>query len=285
MKLRKIAVIGVGLIGGSIALGLKKQLGDKITIYGSCSSLKKSQQIKKEGIIDEILKNKKIPHDLELLIIATPILTSQNIIKNLPLPNSSNCLVIDVGSTKKSICKLVEQISNSNLSFIGTHPMAGKEKSGFENADPNLFKNKPWIICLTKKTKEGHLRLVKSLIKTLGTKPIIMEAKTHDKICAWASHLFLALSSILVSVIIKQNIRRKVSQIASTGFQDTTRLASHDAKMKKDILLTNKENVINCLLKVKEEIDDFIEILRENNGSRILNYLKEAKEIRDKWLL
>lgn len=276
---KKIAIIGVGLIGGSIAMGLKKHLGTKIKIIGSCSSFKRSQKSKDMGIIDETIDSTfPLPLNTQLIIIATPIKTIISTLQQISKYSLKKCLVMDVGSTKHAIISEAQKIFPKSITFIGTHPMAGSELSGFENADPNLFRNKPWIVC------SKNIKTVSKLIEILGAKMILMNSKRHDKLTSWASHLNLVSSSILINTIGKQKNWTEIAKIASTGFRDTSRLASSNIEMKKDIILTNKDNIIWSLVQFQKEIEIFINLLKNNNSYHISNYLLNAKTTRDSWI-
>lgn len=282
----KVAILGVGLIGGSIAMGLKKHFGSKITILGTCSSLKKAQIAQKRGVIDiAIDTNSQLPEDIQLVIIATPIQTILKILKLHSSNLSQNTLIIDVGSTKKTLIEKAQNMLPNKLSFIGTHPMAGSEMSGFENASVNLFRNKPWIVCNDQLSiNKSKFAILKTLIEILGAKMILMDAKVHDELTAWASHIFLVTSSILVKKVTMQRKWGEIAKIASTGFRDTTRLASDNPKMKTDIVLTNKINILKVLRNLKDEITDFSRLLEQNKQKAILEYFELTKKVRDGWL-
>lgn len=281
----KIAIIGVGLIGGSIALGLKSHFGTKITILGSCDDPSRAQKAVREGIIDIAINNiANLPKDTDLIIIATPIRSTLEIIKRLGSNCPPNCLIIDIGSTKKVILATAQKFLAGEASFIGTHPMAGSEMSGFENASVNLFRNKPWIICPTQKVSNSNLQVVKALISILGANPVIMTAETHDRLTIGASHIFLAISSLLVNAIVKEKDWPEIAQIASTGFRDTTRLASDNPGMKTDIVMTNRTNLLVALGKLKDEITDFTQLIRESDDKAILKYFEDSKRVRDDWI-
>lgn len=281
----KIVIIGVGLIGGSIALGLRKRCGNKITIVGSCSDPERSKLAKSLKIVDKIIKDTgDIPADSQLIILATPVQTTIHILTKLAKTIKHPALIIDVGSTKKIVCHHARVILPGWLGFIGTHPMAGKETAGFEAAESNLFRNKPWIICASRTTDKNQLVRVKNLVKLLGSKPVIMDPVRHDQIIAWASHLPLVLTSILVSSITKQPEWRNIAKIASTGFRDTTRLASENPIMKKDIVLTNNENLLTALKHIRQEIDIFSDFLTQGDDKAIFTYFNRAKLERDNFL-
>lgn len=279
-----IAIIGVGLIGGSIALGLKKRLGNKISISGLCGDLKRAQSAQDRGMIDHIISaDLSIPENTQLIIIGTHISTTISILDKL-IDIPLKCPVIDIGSTKLFIQKYIQSKLKNKLNFIGTHPMAGSEMNGFENSDPFLFRSKPWIICPDKNSKLDDIDMIKNLVTELGAIPVIMDAKKHDEIAAWSSHIFLAISSILIGACVKEPDWDRISEMASTGFRDTTRLGSHDPAMITDIFSTNKLNILNSLKKLKKEIILFSDILEKDNSQDLNNYLTHSKNIRDEWL-
>jgi prephenate dehydrogenase len=273
-----IAIIGTGLIGGSIALGLKKQLGNDVFLYGINSTLERSGEAKSKGIIDKELDSiNTIPHEVTLIILATPVQTTIQLLNSLK-DESSDCIIIDVGSTKQTICH------NAPANFIGTHPMAGKEVSGFEHASADLFVGKPWIICPTPQTKETVVEKIKQLVQILQAVPVVMDAQTHDEVVAWASHLSLALSSIIIHTIKNQPTCKEIEQIASTGLRDTTRLASENPEMKRDIFMTNTSNIIFSLRSIQKEIDSFCQMLENRNSDEIYEFIKQTKKHRDDWI-
>lgn len=282
---KKIAVLGVGLIGGSIALGLKKQLGNNIHITGLCRTPQKSKDVLKNGLVDSVFDlTKPVPGSVEILIIAVPVTTILALMKVLYKKVSGKTLIIDVGSTKTEICRLAGKIYGSKIRFIGTHPMAGSELSGYEHAGSNLFLNKPWIICPLKTTDRDSLDTVEALINLLGARPIIMTPGSHDRLVALASHLFLAVSSLLMTSVCGNNQWRKAAPLASTGLRDTTRLASGNPYIKTDIFLTNRKPLLDVLTGLKKEINLFSSYLKLGKRDKIESYLKKAKTERDLWL-
>lgn len=285
--LKKVAILGVGLIGGSIALGLKRHFGSKITILGSCNSIERAKEAKRLGIIDEIIDLHAQPlglRSVNLIVLAAPVGEIIKLLNMLSRINLGKCLIIDVGSTKEYIINAANQLLDTNISFIGTHPMAGSEMSGFENASVNLFRNKPWLVCPSQNTVKGSIPVVTEIISALGAKPIMMDAVSHDVNSSWASHLSLITSSILVNLCAKQKNWDEIAQIASTGFRDSTRLASDNPNMKTDIVQTNRQNLIKCLKALNTEISSFLELLNKNNRQDILEYFQHAKVKRDEWI-
>lgn len=278
----KVAIIGVGLIGGSIARGLKRTLGNAVSICGMSSTPQRSLTARNKGIIDEAITFGDLK-GFEFIILATPISVTTDLLKKIPAFVKRKCLVIDVGSVKQILDKPVQKLPE-NIHFVGTHPMAGKERGGFENSDPYLFMNKPWIICPVKKNSKEDLDIVRELVRLLGSKEIILSTLNHDQIVSFSSHLPLVVSSLLIKVAKKSPCFNMVQKTASTGFRDITRLASHDAHLKTDILLANKTNIISSLNKVKEEIDLLTGFMETGRKESLYRYFTQAKEMRDNWL-
>lgn len=281
---KKITIIGVGFIGGSIALGLKNRFGNHITMSGYCSRPNRAQKAKKLGIIDNVITLKTIPKDTELLVLATPVLTAAKLLGEIQPQIRQECIVIDVGSTKEFICKIAAQKKFNRLRFIGTHPMAGSECSGFECSDGHLFRNKAWIICPKKKTGPGDINTIQALITSLEANPIQMTPKLHDESVSLVSHLPLSLASILAHLVTKDRFWKMGKQIASSGFRETTRLASFDPHVKTDILLTNRENTTLAIRKMRSEIDIFLKLLEKEKRMELIRYFIHAKQKRDQWL-
>lgn len=284
----KIAIIGVGLIGGSISLGLKKQLGSKITVYGICSLPNRTEQALKTGVIDRKIEAvHKLSKDISLIILSMPINKIINFIGNANLSLlPKDCLIIDTGSTKEIICNKARKHLAGFQRFIGNHPMAGKEQNGFENADPYLFRNKPWIICPDEKSRKTDIFLCRKIALLLGAETLIMKPDIHDRIAASVSHLPSAVASILtISITGNSAWNNEAKNIASTGFRDTSRLASLSPEIKRDILLSNRKNVINSLENLGRHINIFTRLIKMGKRRQISDFLANAKRERDRWLL
>ncbi len=275
----RIGIVGVGLIGGSICMGLKQHLGKKITIFGSCHDTQRTHQALQLGIIDHVFTSViDILKDIDCLILCAP--TSKNIDELHHLRERDGILTFDVSSTKREICKEAERL---HVRFIGTHPMAGGELSGFEHATPYLFVNKPWVICPSKTALPHDDAVIQEIIRLLGAHSVIMSPQMHDRDIAAISHIPLLLSSILVRVASRGNwnMRRK---LASTGFKDSTRLASHDCRIKTDIVFSNKENILHNITMLEHEFKQIRSLLKINKRDELQKYFQDTKSIRDAWL-
>lgn len=245
-------------------MGLKKKLDQKSDIVG-------------------IGKKDKLQVNSDLIIIAAPISEILDILTKLDEQLEKNTLVIDVGSTKEIICNHAGNLKNKNLVFVGTHPMAGREVSGFANSDPNLFVNKSWVVCPDTKINKKHIDVVFRIIKILGGRPVLMGPFQHDKLVSMASSLSLVTGSLLVKSVSSKNWEM-IARLTSTGFRDTTRLASFDAKIKTEIVSTNKNNLLNVLSDFEKEIQFIKTLIKKENWKLIEKYFEESKQTRDKWL-
>lgn len=230
MSFQKVGIIGLGLIGGSIA----KKLHEKgYSIYTVKS---KSADVQKAKSIVTVLPNPDaLAKECDLLIIASPLSTIIPIAKKIKTDHP--LLVIDVGSVKGAIVKEFEKLTKGPIEFLSTHPMAGTEKTGFDASTPDLFHDAPWIITPHKKNRAK----IESFIRELGAKPIKMSAREHDEKAALISHLPIILSKALWDFVQKKD--PKSIQIAGPSFKSMTRPAHGSDTLYEDILKFNKTEI------------------------------------------
>ncbi len=231
MTFEKVGIIGLGLIGGSIAKALKKQGRYVATIASKSPDIAKAKKF-----IDRVFPNlKALIQEVDLIVIATPLSTiipiAREIVTDHPL------LVIDVGSVKESIVREFAKLTKGPIEFLSTHPMAGTEQKGFPFADPDLFVGAPWIIVPHKKNKAN----IESWIRLFGANPIIMNAKEHDRKAALISHLPALISKALLKFV--QTKDEKSIQIAGPGFRSMIRLAEGNQQLTTEINKLNQKNI------------------------------------------
>jgi prephenate dehydrogenase len=285
IQFNAVGIIGVGLIGGSIAMGLKEKLKSNITIFGLCRNENHTQNNIKRHIIDKKLELKKSGlNKLDVLIIATPVRTTIEILGKIVHKIPKKCLIIDVGGTKEQVCKCIYS-AHPVLNFLATHPMAGSELSGSINAHPFLFQNKKWIIIKEKNTTNRNMHMVESVIQLLGAKPVYMDSQKHDEIMSTASHIPSIISSILMLTSGQNKNWNKIASVASTGFADTTRLSGQNCLMKKEIIMTNKENIVRDLMVFQRKLEIGIQLIKNNDEQQLFVFLENAKRMHDEWVL
>ena len=254
---KKIYVIGVGLIGGSFAIDMRK-LFPKSTIIGIDKSeihLQKALELK---LIDETSELSKI-NNPDIIVISVPVKSILNILPIVLKSVNNNSLVIDFGSTKKSICQIVKDHPNRQ-NFLATHPIAGTEFSGPMAAHEGLFEGKNIIICDKHKTDKSILELGLKIFNLMKMKIGYMDSDSHDKHIAYVSHLSHISSFMLGKTVMDEEKNEKnIFDMAGSGFESTVRLAKSSPEMWTDIFEDNKKNIIKSL-------DDYIENLAHINS-------------------
>lgn len=284
MKEKKltVSVIGLGLIGGSLGLALKSNVRD-ICVNGFDINKEVMKNAKKIGAIDILNKNlKDCVKNSEIIFLAAPVKQCIKIIKILPKFIKKSSLITDVCSTKLQIEKSASKHYISGINFIGGHPMTGKEKSGIEFAQGNLFKNCIW--CLTAKPVGKMAKKLVNLIITIGGTVKIINPEEHDKFVSGISHLPLFVSIALMNTVSLDTDWKKMRMLAAGGFRDTTRIASGDENLALNIFSTNKENVIFFAKKFRDQLSKMIESLEKNEEGRIKKMIINAKNKRENWI-
>ncbi len=284
----KIAIIGLGLIGGSIGMGLKAS-GADLEVVGFDVEVSTGKRAAKLGAVDRATWG--LPETVEganMVIIATPVMEVREVLETISDLVSPGCVITDTGSTKESILAWAEEYLSPEVSFVGGHPMAGKEVSGINNADAKLLHRARWVIIPGKGARTDAVDAVVSLVDLLGAKPFFVGAQEHDSYVAAVSHLPIVLSSAMVTSAAASPSWREMSKLAATGFQDATRLASGDPVMSLDICVTNREPIIHWLDEVIRELQnyrDMVEATEDQAGAEKLGEaFANAWAAREKWL-
>jgi len=253
-EVKTIAVIGLGLIGGSILKGLK---GKGYNLLGISRRKETIEQARKEKIIDEGSINLDLACEADLIFVCTPINKTVETIKNLSLKVKSETIITDAASLKKDILDFVNE-SQSPIRFIGGHPMAGTENKGLESSFETLFCGAKWVLTPSKWSNQEDLSNLSSVIEKLEAKIIIADPAQHDKAAALISHFPLFLSQALFETVenySNKEVSRLASLIAASGFRDMTRLASANSELSKDMLIQNKSNVLEALKELRKTLD------------------------------
>jgi len=279
---KKITIIGVGLIGGSLGLALKeKHLNFKIV------GIDKQEIIEKaiaRGAIDEGTVNlEEGIKEADIIIIATPVKTILNILIQINPFLKKGCLVTDTGSTKKQIVQKANKILSKDIFFIGGHPMAGSEECGIESADPYLFHNKTYILTPALKSNLRALKKLSLLIKMIGAKKLILDPLEHDRIVSAVSHLPQIIAVSLINTIGELALRGNnynYFKAVGEGFKDMTRIASSPYKMWEDICDTNQENILEII----QEFKNYLEVIEhklKNNPNSLKEEFQKASKLRE----
>ena len=280
----RIAIIGLGLIGGSIGFALKQAGWRGVEIIGYARRRETASLALKLGAVDKIeLDLRSAVKDADIVIIAAPVLTIKDIFKQIAPVLSDGSIVTDTASTKMQVMQWAKELLPSRTSFVGGHPMAGKEISGIRAANDDLFHN--CIYCLTPlpQTKPAAVRIVKDMVNKLGAIPIIIEAEEHDRLVAGVSHLPLLLSVALVSVTTKNPSWQQMSRLAASGYRDLTRLASGNPEVSAHICLSNQAAIVSWIDAFIDELQRLRSLIADGTDE-IEEALALANEARQKWL-
>lgn len=273
MKLfNKVAIIGVGLVGGCIALEVKrKKLASRIL---GVSRRKRTIQIaRKLKIIDEGSQKFDIIKDVDLLVLAMPVSTILDSAKKISRFIKPDCIVTDVGSTKEEIVTKLEKIFPN---YVGSHPLAGSEKRGVSNAHPGIFNDSLCILTPTKNTDPQLLEKIQKFWVKIGTKVIILSASKHDKIISTVSHLPHLVAFSLIKSIPSQYLK-----LSASGLKDTTRIALSDSSLWADIFLSNRKNVIKAIKAFQGDLLKAKSAIARKDRASLIRILSDAKKKRE----
>jgi prephenate dehydrogenase len=275
MPFERLSILGVGLLGGSIGLSIKSHSNNcKITGYGhNASTLDRARAL---GAIDDGSTNlEESVRDANLIILCTPVGTFGSILQKLAILARPGTLVTDVGSTKRTICRLADQTLPSGVHFVGSHPMAGSEKRGVESARADLYRGALCITTPTPKTDSESVRKVESFWQELGMRVTRLTPDDHDRLLADVSHLPHALAAALVMTQSDQAL-----PLAGRGFADATRIAAGDAGLWSDIFLDNADNLRNSLRRLRQHLDRLESMLEPAQISQLRQWLDSAAQKR-----
>ena len=278
----KVAIIGVGLIGGSVGMGLKEK-GIAGSVIGIGRHSKKLEAAIKLGAIDEFsLDFEDGVKDADLVIIATPVSVIAEVVKRISKSLKKGAIITDAGSTKLRVVSEVEKVIGEKNPFVGSHPMAGSEKSGVKNGSGSLFENSICIITKGRKFDQTAAKKVESLWQGLGAEVTYLTPEEHDYIIGAVSHLPHLAAAVLVETVGSLNAQdKRFFDLAGEGFKDSTRISSGEPVLWKDILSHNKENLIKLIDIYKENLDKFKSLIAEENQEHLSDELSKVKKWRD----
>ncbi len=273
-----ITVVGLGLIGGSMALALKSS-GFASTVLGVDIDHQHQKTALQLKLIDRIENLKNAVQKSDLVIVSIPVNQSGKVIANI-LDYCNDQTVIDVGSTKNELAKLLQNHPKRG-NYVGTHPIAGTEFSGPEAAVNNLFKNKVTIICDKEKSSKKAYNLTHSMYESLGMNFIYMSSKDHDVHSAYVSHIsHISSFSLALSVMNKEKDEKNILNMAGSGFESTVRLAKSNHEMWTPIFIENRKNIVEVLNNYIQQLHSFKEAIINENQEGLSALIKEANGIK-----
>ena len=280
MKPKRVAIFGVGLLGGSIGLALRSIAPDcRIVGYGH--RLATLEQAREMTAIDELTQDPAAAaRGADLLILCTPVGIFSDLLRQIAPALGKDAIVTDVGSTKRSVVRAGEgSLLPNRGTFVGSHPMAGSEKRGVEFARADLFQGATCIVTPTAKTPADAVEKIESFWKLLGMKLVRLSPDDHDRLVCDISHLPHVIAAALVAMQSDDAL-----PLAGKGFLDTTRVAGGDGGLWRDILQDNRDNVADSLRRMREKLDELLKLLDPSQRDRLSDWLDRAAARRAKLL-
>ena len=265
----RIGIVGLGLMGGSLALALK---GKCAALYGVDTHPATIELALAKGIVDRGDNNPaKLLPQADLIILAIPVPGIIRFIQNLPSLIKTSCIVVDLGSTKRDIIQAMSNLPE-NFDPIGGHPICGKEKLGLQNADANLYREAPFVVSTLKRTTPRAKSAVQEISSHIGAKSLEMTAEDHDRILAATSHLPFLLSSALATSTPCDH-----AALLGPGFRSTSRLAGTPSHMMLGILKSNRDNVLKAVKTFRKSLDEIETGLRSENDAELQALLDQSR--------
>lgn len=276
-----IAIAGLGLIGGSLARDIKRRgIANRVSGYGRNRA--RMQKAYAMGLIDawHVGFDQSIG-DADLVVVGTPVCSIARTVQDMLPYLGTGTLVTDVGSVKGPVVSAVSAILPDTVSFIGGHPIAGTENSGFEASCEGLFENRICVLTPESDTDTRYLEKISRFWEAVGSRVIIMDVLTHDRIFAAISHLPHMVAFSLVNALVDTpEFDRTVLQYSAGGFRDFTRIAASDPVMWRDIVIMNRDNILQWIDIFKKSLDTLTSAIVSGNAEAIEEFFKRSRDAR-----
>ena len=274
-----VTIRGVGLIGGSFGLALRKY-GLAERIYGVEASESNAQRALERGLVDEIVEFERALEVADVVAIATPVDTIPQLAIKLLNRVDEQQIVLDMGSTKAELCELISQHPRRSR-FVAAHPMWGTEHSGPDAAVEGAFRGCNLVLCEIERSDAEAVKVVESIFETIGMSPMYMSAEKHDVHAAYVSHISHITSFILSTTVLeKERESETILNLAGGGFESTVRLAKSSSQMWIPIFKQNKYNILDVLREYIHQIELFRKALERDNYDQLRATIERANEIR-----
>jgi len=277
--MKTIALLGVGLMGGSIGLAIRSR-GLPLRVQAYARRKETRDEALAKGIADEVYDDPiEAVKDADLIIVCVPVCAIPDVIFAAKAGFKAGAVVTDIGSTKEWLSTACEEaLRDSSVTFVGSHPMCGSEKTGLSVSDPALYQGAVCVVCANPKSR-SEVWKVSHFWTRIGAQVVEMPAKQHDELVAGTSHVpHVAASAIVLAC--KQD-PQSLQPLIGTGFRDTTRIASGDPSIWRDILKTNPRAVAEGIRQLQNQLSRIAEAIETNNIDAVEAFLDEAKNLRD----
>jgi prephenate dehydrogenase len=275
----KITIMGVGLLGASFALALKKnRLCNSITGYGR--NRENLLKAKERNIIDSFeLDPASACEDADLIMLSTPVGSFLDMVKVISPSLKKGAILTDVGSVKGRLVREIEKILPKSVHYIGGHPIAGSDRSGIDSANSGLFRNAKCIITPTENSDPDALEKIQALWKSLGSDILNLSPEEHDRIYASVSHLPHVVAYAMVNTV--ADMDRSYLDFSGKGFMDATRIASSSEELWNDICLLNRDNLVEVIAVFQKNLERLEQYLKAGNSDSLKNEFRKARILRE----
>jgi prephenate dehydrogenase len=291
--MQRVAIIGLGLIGGSIGLGLRKWSseqakggGQALEVIGFDLDLDQQNYAKKINAVDKVeWELGKAVRDADIVVVAAPVVAIKETFSNIAPMLKAGAIVTDVGSTKAQVLEWANELLPRTVHFVGGHPMAGKALS-IEGADADLFKGATWCVSPSVHASDEAIRNVLGMISALGAESYFVDPVEHDAFVAGVSHLPFVLSASLMNALSKDTSWRDMKTLTAGGFRDMTRLAGGSPAMHRDIIVTNRDSIVRWIDALTGElatVRNLVTSTDEDADEKITAYFEQARDARADW--
>ncbi len=280
----KVTLIGVGLLGGSIGLALReRRLAESVVGYVRRAAT--IAEAKACGAVDEATLNlQEAVAEADLVVLCTPLGAMPALAEKLLPECREGVLLTDVGSVKGAVARRMAPLTaRQSAVFVGSHPMAGAEKTGVAHASASLFEGAVCVVTPLPETPPDAARRVGDFWTSLGGRAVEMSPDAHDKIVSRSSHLPHVAASVLAHDVLDAAADARQGLLSATGFGDTTRIAAGDVAIWKDILAQNSDNIVEALADYIGSLSAFRRMLRERDFNRVAGFLERARSRRREW--
>lgn len=267
----KLTIVGLGLIGGSIGLALKRAEPENTEVIGFDLDREVTTRALRAGVVQGAASSlEEAVSDATMVIVATPIIAMRKVFATIGPRLRRGAVVTDTASTKSDVLRWADEFLPEGVHFVGGHPMAGKEQQGLHMAEAALFEGRPYAIVPSVRAVPGAVNAVVGLAQVLGARPFFLDPDEHDAYAAAISHLPLLASVALFNLARKSNAWPELANLSGPAFRDLTRLASGEPEMSHDIFMTNRENVIHWLQRYIGELQRLGDLIASENEDEAL---------------
>ncbi len=284
MHWKKVTLAGVGLLGGSLGLALReRRLADSVA--GFVRRAASVRQCEKAGAVDVATVDlREAVTGAELIVLCTPIAQMRPLVESMLAFIQPGAIVTDVGSVKAGIVQaLPPLLEKAGAHFVGSHPMAGSEKTGVAAARADLFLDAVCVITPTRESNPTAVQRVTRLWRSVGSRVLRLNPEAHDEMVSRSSHLPHVIAAQLSNLVLSPASDKHQAKLCANGFRDTTRIASGSPEMWRDIALANRENLLGAIDSFEQGLSSFKRALKSGDQAAISRFFAEAKARRDRW--